>query len=154
MSTGAPEYAHEYDRIRTRSRLKPWASALLAAFLLSGVCLAGENGVKVERKGVLAKLPSTPGPHIAKIKALGDDSWVNLGQAAGCNRFPRKSIARGRAWGAKMAYAPDMNGAFFCGTGSHGAQPEGYYMDDLWFYDANAHKWICLYPGANTSMYL
>jgi hypothetical protein len=23
-------------------------------------------------------------------------------------------------------------------------------MDDLWFYDINAHRWICCYPGANT----
>ena len=23
-------------------------------------------------------------------------------------------------------------------------------MDDLWFYDINAHRWICCYPGAPT----
>ncbi|MHC4917170.1 MAG: hypothetical protein ACYTGB_16950, partial [Planctomycetota bacterium] len=109
---------------------------------------AGENG-SAGKSNPLTVLPSKPSAaHVARIKALADDSWVELGQAAGCDRFPRKSIARGRAWGAKMAYAPDLGGAFFCGTGSHGATPEGYYMDDLWFYDAGAHKWICLYPGA------
>jgi hypothetical protein len=98
----------------------------------------------------LSALPSKPDQgHIAKIKALGDNSWVILGQAEPCKRFPRKSIARGRSWCSKLAYAPDLGGAFFCGTGVHGAAPEGYYMDDLWFYNANAHKWICLYPGAD-----
>ena len=103
----------------------------------------------------LEALPSKPNAkHIEKIKALGDNEWIILGQAAGCKRFPRKSIARGRAWGPKMAYAQDLGGAFFCGTGVHGAQPEGYYMDDLWFYDANAHAWICLYPGGTKTMKL
>jgi hypothetical protein len=96
----------------------------------------------------LAALPSKPGPHVEKLNALGDNSWINLGQAAPDNRWPRKKIARGRAWCSKMPYAADLGGAFFCGTGQHGAMPNGYYMDDLWFYDANAHKWICLYPGA------
>ena len=26
-------------------------------------------------------------------------------------------------------------------------------MDDLWFYDINAHAWICLYPGTNTKTF-
>lgn len=125
---------------------------VVAFVLVAASASAGDNGdtKRTERKpNPLAKLPSKLDPaHAAKIKALGDDSWVNLGQAGPCNRFPRKKLARGRAWGSKMTYAPDMNGAFFCGTGRHGAMPEGYYMDDLWFYDANAHQWICLYPGA------
>jgi hypothetical protein len=122
----------------------------LTVFLIAAACasgaLAAENGKK---DNPLRKLPSKPNAeHVAKLRALGDNSWVILGQAAPCDRFPRKKIARGRSWCSKMAYAPDLGGAFFCGTGVHGAMPEGYYMDDLWFYDANAHKWICLYPGA------
>ncbi|MHC4917768.1 MAG: hypothetical protein ACYTGB_20015, partial [Planctomycetota bacterium] len=26
-------------------------------------------------------------------------------------------------------------------------------MDDLWFYDANAHRWICVYPGFKCDRY-
>jgi hypothetical protein len=26
-------------------------------------------------------------------------------------------------------------------------KPDGHYMNDVWFYDINAHRWICLYPG-------
>ena len=107
---------------------------------------SGQRGQ--EAKGLLQSLAKTPGPHIERIKAMGDNSWINLGQAAPCSRFPRKKVARGRAWAGKMAFVPELRGAFFCGTGSHGAVPDGYYMDDLWFYDVNAHKWICLYPGA------
>ena len=26
-------------------------------------------------------------------------------------------------------------------------------MDDLWFYDINAHAWLCLHPGTNTKTF-
>jgi hypothetical protein len=99
----------------------------------------------------LAKLPSkAEGAHVDKLKALGDNSWANLGQAAADPKWGKEGVARGRAWCSKMAAAPDLGGAFFCGTGVHGAvKSDGRYMDDLWFYDANAHRWVCLYPGAN-----
>ncbi|MCX7804071.1 MAG: hypothetical protein N3A38_02665 [Planctomycetota bacterium] len=98
----------------------------------------------------LSGLPSKPeGPHIEKIRALGDNSWAILGQAAPDPKWGREGTARGRAFSPKMACARDLGGAFFCGTGVHGAKrSDGRYMDDLWFYDANAHRWICLYPGA------
>ncbi|MHC4917487.1 MAG: hypothetical protein ACYTGB_18570 [Planctomycetota bacterium] len=125
-------------------------SLLVASSLLLGIAVAGEGnaGKNAEKPNPLAALPGKPGPHLAKIAAMGDNSWINLGQAAQDNRFPRKTVACGRAWASKMAFATELGGAFFCGTGSHGAVPQGYYMDDLWFYDANAHRWICLYPGA------
>ena len=107
--------------------------------------LASEKS-KPPNKGPLRDLPSRRGAHIKKLEALGDNEWVNLGQASA---DPKWGVARGRSWCSKMAYAPDLGGAFFCGTGVHGATPEGRYMDDLWFYDANAHRWICLYPGAD-----
>lgn len=94
----------------------------------------------------LADLPSKPGEHLKLIEALGDNEWINLGQAS---PDPKWGVARGRAWSPRMAFAPDLGGAFFCGTGVHGATPDGRYMDDLWFYDAYAHRWICLYPGAD-----
>lgn len=47
--------------------------------------------------------------------------------------------------------APELRGAFLYGEGQHGyTKPDGHYMDDLWFYDINAHRWICCYPGAPT----
>ncbi|KKL06326.1 hypothetical protein LCGC14_2597150, partial [marine sediment metagenome] len=81
------------------------------------------------------------------IKALGDNEWLILPAPAA---DPKWGVARGRAWGSRQAYAPDLGGAFFCGTGIHGfVKPNGQYMDDLWFYDINQNRWICLYPGAH-----
>ena len=37
---------------------------------------------KLESSGPLARLPSPPGPHIAKIQALRDNEWINIGPAA------------------------------------------------------------------------
>ncbi len=98
--------------------------------------------------GPLAALPSQPGTHIEKIKLLGDNEWVNLGAPAA---DPKWGKARGSAWGAKaLILAPDLRGAFLFGEGVHGfVKPDGHAMDDLWFYDINAHRWICLYPGMN-----
>jgi hypothetical protein len=49
-----------------------------------------------------------------------------------------------------MPFAPELRGAFLYGEGIHGfSKSNGYYMDDLWFYDINGHRWICVYPGAN-----
>ncbi len=100
------------------------------------------------RSGALAGLPSPLGPHIERIKALGDNEWVNLGSPAA---DPKWGKARGRSWSSRMVYAPDLGGAFLHGQGVHGyVKPDGYFMDDIWFYDANAHRWICLYPGTDT----
>src|SRR5687767_13463222 len=47
-----------------------------------------------------------------------------------------------------MPFAPDVRGAFAFGEGVHAyVKPDGHYMNDLWFYDVNAHRWVCLYPG-------
>jgi hypothetical protein len=120
-----------------------FALGLLAATAVT----AGENGSA--QNNPLTKMPSKPGAHIARIKALGDNQWVELGKPAG---DPKWGVARGRSWGGRaFAYAPDLEGSFFCGTGVHGyIKPDGHYMDDLWFYDVNEHRWICLYPGADT----
>jgi hypothetical protein len=100
------------------------------------------------RKGPLAGLPSRPGAHIKRIAALGDDSWLELGAPAADPNWGR---ARGRAWTARMPLAPELRGAFLFGEGVHGfTKPDGHYMDDLWFYDINGHRWICCYPGADT----
>ena len=98
--------------------------------------------------GPLAALPSKPGPHIEKIKALGDNEWLELGAPAA---DPKWGKARGSSWGAKaLILAPDKRGAFLFGEGVHGyVKPDGHVMDDLWFYDIHAHAWTCLYPGLN-----
>jgi hypothetical protein len=99
-------------------------------------------------KGPLAGLPSQPGPHIDKIKALQDNSWLELGAPAGDPKWGR---ARGRSWTARMPLAPELRGAFLYGEGVHGyTKPDGHYMDDLWLYDIHGHRWICCYPGADT----
>ncbi len=122
--------------------------------LITSLCLAGaisasaaEPAVPAKAGNPLAALPSKPGPHLEKIKALGDDAWLDLGSP---EPDPKWGKSRGRAFSPKAAYAPDLNGAFYCATGVHGfVKPDGHYMDDLFFYDVNAHRWICLYPGAS-----
>lgn len=101
-----------------------------------------------EKQGPLAARPSSPGPHVEKIRALGDGQWLNLGRPA---PDPKWGLAPGRAFTCKMAAAPDLGGAFLYGEGVHGGthRQNGteYYNDDLFFYDLNAHAWVCCYPG-------
>ena len=100
-----------------------------------------------QRRGPLAELPSQPGKHIAKIKALKAGEWLELGAP---KADPKWGRARGRSWTAQMPLAPKLRGAFLFGQGVHGyVKPNGHYVDDLWFYDLNAHRWVCCYPGAN-----
>lgn len=118
-----------------------WALVLLVA--ASAGVGAGEAGAD----GPLASLPSQPGPHVERIRALGNDSWLDLGPPA---PDPKWGTARGRAWTPRMPYAPDLQAAFLCGCGQHGfVKPDGHFMDDLWAYDPNGHRWICAYPGAH-----
>jgi RNA polymerase sigma factor (sigma-70 family) len=128
----------------------PKAEAPAAAEPLAPTPLPrGEGpGVRAERQGPLAALPSAPGSTVEKIKALGDNQWLNLGSPAA---DPKWGKACGRTWGSKaLVLAPDLRGAFIFGEGLHaGLKADGYAMDDLWFYDINAHRWICLYPGMN-----
>ncbi|MBA4192012.1 MAG: hypothetical protein C0467_28875 [Planctomycetaceae bacterium] len=122
-------------------------SMALAAFFTVSLTTFAED-----KKGPLAELPSKPGPHIEKIKAMGDNQWLNLGVPAA---DPKWGKARGSSWGAKaLILAPDLRGAFIFGEGVHAyVKPDGHSMDDLWFYDINAHAWSCLYPGMNTKTF-
>lgn len=100
----------------------------------------------------LAGLPSPPGPHIAQIRALGDNQWLKLPDTAAdtnCPSWGGKSY--GRSWTPKAAYAPEFGGAFITGEGGHGAYDgkTGYYGDDVWFYDLYANRWINIYPGTH-----
>jgi Kelch motif protein len=99
-------------------------------------------------QGPLAGLPSAPGPHVSRLQALKDGEWINLGAPAA---DPRWGSGRGRSWSSKMPYAPHLQGAFLNGQGVHGyIKSDGYFMDEIFFYDLNAHRWICLYPGTDT----
>src|SRR5262249_10259065 len=103
------------------------------------------------RKGPLAELPSQPASHVEKIKALGDNEWLNLGPPA---PDPKWGKGRGRSWSSKMTYAAELQGAFLVGQGVHGfIKPDGRY-DDIFFYDLNAHRWICIYPGIDTKRFV
>ncbi len=115
----------------------------VAYAILSATLFAAE---KIEQ-GPLRGLPSPPGAHIARIQALDDNAWLELGPP---EADPKWGRARGRSWTSEMPFAPELRGAFLYGEGQHGyTKPDGHYMDDLWFYDINAHRWICCYPGAN-----
>lgn len=118
---------------------------LLAAIHFAELTASAQD---TPRQAPLAALPSKPGAHLDRIKALGDNAWVNLGAPAA---DPKWGKARGSAWGAKaLILAPDLRGAFLFGEGVHAyVKPNGHAMDDLWFYNINAHCWICLYPGMN-----
>ena len=126
-------------------------AAFLAAVAMLIVAWSA-SGQDTAKKGPLAEMPSKPGPHLDKIKALGDNQWVNLGAPAA---DPKWGKARGSSWGAKaLILAPDKRGAFLFGEGVHGyVKPDGHSMDDLWFYDINAHAWLCLHPGTNTKTF-
>ncbi len=122
-----------------------------AAVLLGGWARAGQPPAAATSPSGgnrLATLPSRAGEHVARIKALGDNEWLILGTPSA---DPKWGVARGRSWGGRaLTYAPGLGGAFFSGEGRHAyVDPKGYYLSDLWFYDANAHRWICLYPGVH-----
>src|SRR3954453_12729716 len=120
-----------------------WVLALAALAAPVGLRAGAEPEKK--RKGPLAGLPSKRGAHLGKIEALGDNEWLDLGAPAA---DPKWGKARGRSWSSNMPYAPDLRGGFVFGEGVHAyVKPDGRYMNDLWFYDANAHRWVCLYPG-------
>ena len=102
--------------------------------------------------GPLAGLPREPGPHLASIEALGADEWLELDTPAG---DPEHGTARGRSWGGRaFALAPALRGAFFTGEGRHAyVKPDGFGMDDVWFYDIHGNRWIAVYPGTDTNTF-
>lgn len=113
---------------------------------------AGTGDAGSKASGPLAGLPSPDGPHIARIAALGANSWLSLGSPAPDRKW---GTARGRSWGGRaFAFAPDLRGAFFFGEGSHGyVKPDGRIMDDLWLYDVAANRWVTVFPGTDTATF-
>lgn len=96
--------------------------------------------------GPLRALPSLPGPHIVQIESLGDNEWLTLPMPAPDPKWGRST---GRSWGGKsLSYAHNLRGAFHYGEGPHAyVLPNGHAHDDLWFYDINQNRWLCLFPG-------
>ena len=127
----------------------------LLGFINIAVAQDASDGKKsVERKGPLKDLPSSEGSHIAKIKAMGDNSILKLGAP---KSDPKWGDGVGRAWGSKLVFAPDIRGAFVNGEGVHGGRfmrnGKMHYNDDLFFYDINQHRWVCVYPGMEIGKY-
>ena len=127
--------------------------ALLGLLLsLAGAALAAEpvaEAKKPDAKGPLASLPSAPGAHIEKLRALGDDSWLDLGKPA---PDPKWGMGHGLSYLPNLAWAPDLKCAFIVGTGTHGgthkyADGTTRWENGLWAYDLPAHRWVCVYPG-------
>jgi hypothetical protein len=125
-----------------------WAAFVAASLMIVRLVSAADDEPATAAKMRLRGLPSPSGAHIEQINALEDDTWLELGAPAADPQWGR---ARGRSWTSEMPLAPELRGAFLYGEGVHGyTKPDGHYMDDLWFYNINAHRWICCYPGADT----
>lgn len=136
---------HRYRRAACAGFVLAVAASLSGQVVESGHPGSADRAI---RQGPLKGLPSRPGPQIERIRSLKDNSWLELGPPAADKEWGR---ARGRSWTAVMPLAPELRGAFLFGEGQHGyVKPDGHYMDDLWFYDINGHRWICCYPGADT----
>jgi len=123
------------------------ACGIVAAMTLAAFGMKAAAG-RPQATSPLAGLPSPPGPHIAQIQALGDNTWLELPLPAADPTWGR---CRGRSWGSRAAYSPDLRAGFYYGEGNHGWYNDRTRrsMDDLWAYDVMANRWICLYPGSH-----
>jgi hypothetical protein len=95
--------------------------------------------------GPLLGCPSVPGPHMAKIAALGDREWLNLGHAA---PDPVQGESGGRSWNPKMPYVEALGVALASGQGPHGADD-----DDVFALDLPGLRWICVDPGIDRAAF-
>lgn len=122
----------------------PLALLALIMFLVNAPDTARAAGEKTA-----ANLPSAEGQTVSAIRSMAPGSWLDLGAP---KADPKWGRARGRAWTSKMAFSSALGGAFLFGEGEHGwVNPDnGRYMDDVWLYDVNAHRWVALYPGTDT----
>lgn len=117
---------------------------------MSILCGIGmQDRAQATGKDSLTSLPSAEGRTVAAIRAMAPGTWLDLGAP---RPDPKWGRARGRAWTSKMAFSSALGGAFLFGEGIHGwVNPSnGRYMDDLWLYDVNGHRWVALHPGTDT----
>src|SRR5215472_9470557 len=126
------------------------ANSILLSLLIGLVLTTVGDRAAAEDPRPLTGLPSAPGKHVAKIEALADNTWLDLGSPAA---DPKWGKGRGRSWSSRMAYAPDLRAAFLFGEGVHAwwNKHNHRYMDDLFIYDVMAHRWICAYPGTDVT---
>jgi hypothetical protein len=122
--------------------------AIVTILCAQPVVAAEKKDKEQPRQGPFAHLPPVNAGHLAKLEALGDDSWIELGSPAPDEKW---GLAGARSWAPKMAYAPDLGGAFLFGQAGHGSHNDatGRFGDDLWFYHSASHRWICAYPGTD-----
>ncbi len=134
--------------------MKRWIAGISAGMMLTATGARGEAEGEADKppcmatearraREALAALPSEPGPHIETIKAMGDNEWLDLGAPAPDSKW---GIRRGTSFTPRMAFAPGMRGAFVFGEGPHAKENWPDIMTDLFFYDINAHAWICVSP--------
>jgi hypothetical protein len=136
-------------RITCCALIAPMLSLGGRSFAADGpiVAAAGSSQEKAAEKNPLSALPSAPGAHIEKLKALGDNQWLNLGSPA---PDPKWGKGYGRSWCPHMPYAPELKAAFLAGEGVHEfVKRDGRSLNDLFVYDMNANRWVCLYPGGD-----
>jgi hypothetical protein len=50
-----------------------------------------------------------------------------------------------------MPYAPELKAAFLFGEGVHNwwNRQNNRYMDDVFVYDVQGHRWVCVHPGTD-----
>jgi RNA polymerase sigma factor (sigma-70 family) len=124
------------------------SAVVVAATVVTGAgYMAVVRSSTPERVGIFAQLPRSDSGQMAKLRALGDDSWIDLGAPAA---DPQWGKPVGRAWSPMMAYAPDLQGAFLFGQTQNDTNQINRFGDDLWFYHAPSHRWLCVHPGTRT----
>jgi hypothetical protein len=128
---------------------KMMLSRCLVTIFAGTLILSGGFAIAARAAEANASLPSPPGPTVSKISKMARGSWLDLGAP---KADPKWGRGRGRAWTSKMAYSKSLGGAFLFGEGVHGwvNKANGRYMDGLWLYDVNGHRWVALHPGTDT----
>jgi hypothetical protein len=110
----------------------------------------------VARSLVSFGVPSAEGAHIATIRAMPNNSWLALGTGA---PDPQWGAPTAATWGSRQPWCNPYRGAWYYNEISHGYDTIGSGVragrldDSLWFYDLNAHRWLCLYPGTDSANY-
>lgn len=120
-------------------------SAVLGFDLTNGITFAAGA-----RRGPLQDQPSAPGTHLNAVVALAANTWLDLGVP---QADPVYGLATGREYTPRMAWSSSLQGAFLTGESGHGYvnTQTGRYIDDVWFLDFAANKWVCVKPGSQVA---
>jgi hypothetical protein len=120
---------------------------------------AGMSGlIATFGKSIVAQgCPSPEGAHIAAIRAMPDNSWLQLGSPTPDTPWGLPNCA---SFNASSSGSPVHRGMYIVEGGSHagilgsnfgppGNIRDGFVDDAHWFLDINAMRWICIWPGTN-----